>query len=290
MSLRVISFGCDPEIFVKNQQGDVCSAIGHFGGTKEHPKPIKILGEGFAVQEDNVLVEFNIPPAKDGAEFVKSVQATVDVLAKRALRKGLSFTQGSAFSLKPEYLEDAKARVFGCDPDYNAYTGRANPAPRAKDKCLRSAGGHIALGLEDWATSPTPHGASQNEWARHIVRNLDFLWGIPSILLDDGELRKELYGKAGAYRVKPFGVEYRTLSNFWVFKPKLAEAMLNKVLAINTQQARIGGSTAGFGNFSQPITSDVLETGINTNNKEWAMDMIKKYPQHFDWTKEFIPQ
>jgi len=46
---------------------------------------------------------------------------------------------------------------------------------------------------------------------------MDLYLGVPSVLMDKGELRKQLYGKAGAYRMKPYGVEYRTLSNFWIF-------------------------------------------------------------------------
>lgn len=279
-ALRVISYGCDPEIFVRNKAGDVCSAIGQFGGTKQAPKPIKVLGKGFAVQEDNVLVEFNIPPAKDGAEFISHVQRTVDLLAKRAARKGLSFTQGSAFSLKPEYLQDQAALVFGCEPDFNAYTAQANPAPRAEDKNLRSAGGHIAFGLE-WESSPgwfeNYHNApTSSTYQRMVVQKLDYLLGIPSILLDDGQLRKQLYGKAGAFRPKEFGVEYRTLSNFWIFKPEMTKAMLDVVAQVD------------FFNWHPSIASDVIETGINTNNIEFANWALAKDKKHFGWVRDFL--
>jgi hypothetical protein len=32
-----------------------------------------------------------------------------------------------------------------------------------------------------------------------------------------------LYGKAGAFRPKPYGAEYRTLSSFWIFSEPLRE-------------------------------------------------------------------
>jgi hypothetical protein len=38
-----------------------------------------------------------------------------------------------------------------------------------------------------------------------------------------GAERRKLYGGAGAYREKDYGFEYRTLSNFWVFDPKLTK-------------------------------------------------------------------
>jgi hypothetical protein len=38
-----------------------------------------------------------------------------------------------------------------------------------------------------------------------------------------GAKRRGLYGKRGAYRPKSYGVEYRTLSNFWVGHPALCD-------------------------------------------------------------------
>ncbi len=146
--MQVVSFGCDPEIFLRDPSGKIKSAIGLFGGTKEKPEPLKTLGDGYAVQEDNVLMEFNIPPAYTPEQFVSSVQKTVDLLSKRAAKYGLSFAKGSAYSLDPEELQHPKSKVFGCDPDYNAYTGEKNPPPKANDPCLRSAGGHIAVGFD----------------------------------------------------------------------------------------------------------------------------------------------
>lgn len=291
-NVEVISFGCDPEIFVQNEQGEVCSAIGKFGGTKEAPRPIKLLGEGYAVQEDNVLVEFNIPPAKDGEEFVKSVQSTIDVLSRRALRKGLSFRKGSAFSLDEKFLQDPGAKVFGCDPDQNAYTMQNNPRPKANDPNLRSAGGHIALGLECdyrklWGISRTSGDKTwkaidvsyKRQIAQRVVLSLDYLWGIPSLLLDEGDLRKQLYGKAGAHRIKDFGVEYRTLSNFWIFRPDVAKRMLEVAREYDLFSIYSGQDGGHF--------TAVTETGINTNNKEWAAWMIKHH-KPLQWAKEFL--
>lgn len=40
--------------------------------------------------------------------------------------------------------------------------------------------------------------------------------GVPSIVLDDDKERRSLYGSAGSFRFKEYGIEYRTLSNFWL--------------------------------------------------------------------------
>jgi hypothetical protein len=47
--------------------------------------------------------------------------------------------------------------------------------------------------------------------------------GLWSVINDPDTRRRQLYGKAGAIRFKPYGIEYRTLSNFWLADPKLIE-------------------------------------------------------------------
>ena len=61
--------GSDPELFLEDANGKVISAIGKIGGTKKRPKPVKALGKGFAIQEDNVLLEYNTPAAKSYAAW-----------------------------------------------------------------------------------------------------------------------------------------------------------------------------------------------------------------------------
>jgi hypothetical protein len=42
-------------------------------------------------------------------------------------------------------------------------------------------------------------------------------------LLNEHPLARKLYGAAGRYRQPSYGVEYRTLSNFWLASPELVE-------------------------------------------------------------------
>jgi hypothetical protein len=54
-----------------------------------------------------------------------------------------------------------------------------------------------------------------------IVRELDYYLGLPSLKWDTDGRRRKLYGKAGAFRPKPYGLEYRVLSNKWLSDEKL---------------------------------------------------------------------
>ena len=207
---KFFTIGCDPEIFLADHEDKIKSVIGLLGGDKWHP--VKLTEVGHAVLEDNVAVEFNIPPCSSFADFLREVKHTMQ-LVKERLPKNLHYLPDSALSFPDSELNCEAAWVFGCDPDYNAWTMAENPKPHAEDKNLRSAGGHIHVGSSIAVDAPID-----------VVRAMDVFLGVPSTQLDSlGAKRRSLYGGPGAFRFKPYGVEYRTLSNFWIFDDKHIE-------------------------------------------------------------------
>lgn len=203
------SIGADPEIFLQNSEGQFKSVIGLLGADKWHPR--KLSEVGHAVLEDNVAVEFNIPPCTTFADFKKEIQATMQMV-KEILPSDLYYNESSAVSFPESELNCEAAWKFGCEPDFNAWTIEENPKPHAEDKNLRSCGGHIHVGSDLAIADPIK-----------CIRAMDLYLGVPSVVLDKGTLRRNLYGKAGAFRFKPYGVEYRTLSNFWIFSDNLLQ-------------------------------------------------------------------
>lgn len=209
--------GCDPEIFVADEVLPR-SVIGKIGGSKEAPLPLPI-GDGFAVQEDNVALEFCVPPANSRRQFIENIKLATGFLEEEIKNKyNWKFDTRSAISFPEQELNDPRAFIFGCDPDFNAWTLDVNPRPRAKDKALRSAGGHVHIGCASMGVDPV-----------RVVKAMDLFAGVPSVLMDNGILRKKLYGKAGAFRPKSYGVEYRTLSNFWIFEEKYIDWVYSAV-------------------------------------------------------------
>lgn len=194
------SIGADPEFFIKKNNKHL-AAIGLIGGSKDVPRPLK--REGFAILEDNVAVEFNIAPCHDHQQFIEAIGYVMNGLKKNILND-YEFSQESAVIFDADQLVHPQALEFGCEPDFNAWTKDMNPRPAAVDQALRSAGGHVHVGT--------------TENAIEVIRAMDLFLGVPAFKLDvHGKMRRQLYGKAGAFRPKDYGCEYRTLSNFWIF-------------------------------------------------------------------------
>lgn len=260
MSKKVqITCGADPEVFLTNLNGEFVSSIGRIGGSKMNPLPLP-LGEGYAVQEDNVAMEFNIPPASDVRQFLMSINQSLDFLGTVVCSpQGMLIAKNSAVSFPDSELQDPQALEFGCEPDYNAYTGEKNPRPKATDASLRSCGGHVHIGYDK----------SQAD-IRSVMKMMDLHVGVPSVLMDHtGGRRRKLYGKPGAYRDKSYGGEYRTLSNFWIFDNRLITWVWN-----NTERAvQAAVERLSIGDQDEAA----VVQAINDDNKEVAQYLINKY-------------
>lgn len=248
-----MKLGADPEIFLQDAHGAFISAIGKIGGSKEFPRPLEELGNGFAVQEDNVALEYNIPASSSEQELVNNINAAMSYLQREVQQMGLAFSRSSAAFYPKKQLADPRALVFGCEPDYNAWTSGVNPKPKAPDPTLRSCGGHVHVGVKV-------------KDIERAVRRMDLCLGVPASKMDDGMLRKQLYGKWGAYRPKPYGFEYRVLSNFWVFDDKYIRWVWKA-----TEQA--------LSMVDHDIESDerLIFEAINENNPRAADELIEKY-------------
>lgn len=252
-----ILVGCDPEVFVKKNNKFV-SAFGLIQGDKKHPQPVK---DG-AVQVDGMALEFNIVPAQNEEHFVHSVQSVFDQLC--AMVPGYEVVATPVAHFDEAYMKQQpkEALELGCDPDFNSWNGFANPRPDG-DRPMRTASGHVHIG---W-TNGAHIEEDQHRNRCHLAgQQMDFFLGLPSLFYDEDKERREMYGKSGCIRYKPYGVEYRTLSNAWLKNEKRMRWVYRNV---------IKGMTALMsGNILSQKYGDIQEI-INTSNTKEAAKIIK---------------
>src|SRR5690625_1539949 len=194
----MITIGTDPEVAVVSG-GQIVSVTGMIGAGKANPLPVT----GGFIQEDNVSAEFNTEAHTSFESFNNNIGQVINELLSYV--PGIEFKTSHHF--EKAYLQSLGSSVlhFGCDPDFNAWTGEENEKP-SPYTTLRSFAGHVHIGYDN------PDKDTSNK----LVQLCDVFLGVPSLLMDPDTERRELYGKAGACRYKDYGVEYRTLSNFWV--------------------------------------------------------------------------
>lgn len=204
--------GCDPEVFVreKGKKRFFTSAHGLNGGTKENPERV----EGGAVQVDGMALEFNIDPASNEDEWYNNIKKVMGYM-QNTLPSNLEIvaTPVAHFTKKHLAEQPEEARELGCTPDFNAWNGgKANPRPNA-DVTFRTGAGHIHFG---WCEDADIKDPAHLDACMILVRAMDLIVAPLCCLFDEGTKRRQLYGAAGAFRPKPYGVEYRVLSNAWL--------------------------------------------------------------------------
>jgi len=205
-----VLLGADPEIFVANKDGKLVSAHGLIQGTKHNP--LKVTNG--AVQVDGMALEFNIDAAGSETEWVRNIDSVMSTLASMVPDHILRAIPVADFGLEYIRSQPDEAKELGCDPDFDAWVVSQNPRPNG-ELPFRSAAGHIHFGIIESCDAPVDD-AEYIGWIARKVRELDYYLALPSLFYDDDTKRRELYGKAGAFRPKAYGFEYRTLSNQWL--------------------------------------------------------------------------
>lgn len=205
--------GADPEFFLRRGNHWVSGHIFDLG-TKQKPKET----EHGSIQNDGVAVEINVTPTVHKRVFVQNVFD---------LRRDVLRIVGNEYSLvsRPSVFFGHRrltgmpfiARDLGCNIDYNAYTRQVNPKPDVSLP-FRTGAGHIHIG---WTEKQNPRNLMHFAKCCHLTKILDLYLGVPSLIWDKDDRRRKLYGLAGAFRPKPYGLEYRVLSNAWLDTPEL---------------------------------------------------------------------
>jgi hypothetical protein len=250
-----VTIGADIELFLIDKvTKEVVSAEGIIKGSKEAPFRFKENNPFFATSLDNILCEFCIPPAKNAKEFNSYILEAQDYI-RTTIPPELDIFAFPSAHINEKWLKTQNAMTLGCEPDYNAWKfGAVNEKPDATSN-IRSAGGHIHCGYDK----------SNSKTNLSLIKAMDIFVGLPSVIQEPDNDRKSLYGCAGAFRHKSYGIEYRSVSNYYLTSPELTEWVFG-----NTMQA------IDFVNMQSAINEDEsygIQLAINTNNKSLAQTL-----------------
>lgn len=220
-----ITVGADPELFLMKDK-EFVSGHDAVPGTKYNPFRVK----GGAVQVDGTAVEFNINPALTADEFSTNIALIIERLEVMVASVDPKFRlvcAPVAYYTK-DYWETipTKAKVLGCEPDYNAYTQDENERPDG-EVTFRTGSGHVHIG---WTEDQDPHSPEHFHDCLMAIKQIDSILYPVSFFWDKDTKRRELYGAPGAFRPKSYGAEYRTLSNVWLSDVDIQEWIFNSVV------------------------------------------------------------
>jgi hypothetical protein len=168
-----------------------------------------------------------------------------------------------------------KSKEFGCAPSKNIY-GENKITVDAREYKYRSAGGHIHIGV--LSNTHIKINKAIRDYER-MVPLLDLIVGNTCVLIDRNPWNKErrkVYGRAGEHRTPAHGLEYRTLSNFWLQSYQLMSFVYGLTrLAVNI----VANSYSDY-EYDKELMNLVdkkdIVTAINENDFDLAMS---------NWTK-----
>jgi len=253
-----ILIGADPELFLTKDNNFV-SAFGMIKGTKENPFKV----ENGAVQVDGMALEFNIKPAKNSDEFSYNVNSVMSQL-RNMIPNEFEFSKKPLASFSKSYMsmQPKEALLLGCSPDYNAYIQEMNPSKIGYDTPKRVAGGHIHIG---WTENEDPFEYGHFSSCSQLAIQLDYALGVPSILLDKDTERVKYCGNAGSFRPKPYGLEYRVLSNFWIYNEQYTAFVCEKARRALTD---IAENNMTYRNYFEGNSENIINKKLTHHARE----------------------
>lgn len=266
--------GSDPEIFAENEDGSILPAF-NFLPSKENPIKFNTQGLINNLYWDGFQAEFTTNASVCLDSHSDSIRAGLKGIYAHMIKhnpKAKLSTQ-TVFEIPFDLIQNSKSEhvAFGCLKSLNAY-GMTGLEADGRDVFYRTAGGHIHFGF----SAHTTHPKSQESIVR-MVKALDAILGIASVSLFatlDNPMRRQMYGLAGEYRLPPHGLEYRTLSNAWMFHPLMTHIVFD-----------LARSASVFGekhlmtewNATEKETIEV----INTANVNGAREILKRNKDMF---------
>jgi len=262
---RYFRVGSDPEIFVEDEKGQVIPAYNFLGSKKEPNRTANVNYGNLPLYWDGPQAEFETSAQDCLAWQVDSVQAGLKALHQLAKKHNpkAKLSIKTVMDISMEELQNAKEEhiTFGCMPSFNAYDMSGRQVA-ARELPFRSAGGHIHFGV----------GKKDKDSILRMVKALDAILGVACVSLFakyDDPRRRQFYGLAGEYRLPKHGLEYRTLSNAWLFHP----VIMNMVFDLGRKALVFGEK--GMLKYWKGSEQETIEC-INSCNVKKAREILER--------------
>lgn len=275
-----VTLGCDPEFFLTKSDGTVVGSEIALKNVFDEDARARAENAkrpswdrydvGSTLVEDGVQVEINPPAGTCRESLAMHIRAAFTSLHTELKKGDFSACFNTVIEMDPKELErlSEKAKKLGCAPSLNSDGKKHGIKVDGAKHLTRSAGGHIHLGLSPRLKEVRPR----------LIDVLDILLGNTCVMIDRDPRaaeRRKLYGRAGEYRTPAHGVEYRTLSNFWL----RAYPLMSFVMGVGRQGVHIM-NTAINANCSWNPEKELLDTvdlkackrAINKNDLKLARE------------------
>jgi hypothetical protein len=286
-----VLIGCDPELFIldKNERvipsPQIIDGEISVDGFKNNDLKKSKIG---SIVRDGFQVELHPEPESCRAWLKDNLFFLLQKTNELAEAKNFKMTNKFVVDVDQKMLDSLTSDVvaLGCAPDYSAYSGEIKILQLdASTHLKRYAGGHIHLGVSNNVSSQSINTRviqSLHSQANDIIRLMDYILGNIMVLVDtnkDNAERRKIYGEAGSYRLQPHGLEYRTLSNFWLSHPSLV------TLATGLARFCVYETYPYYSSTSEDLLyhldnefDDMVEirTAINDNIGELAIENLKR--------------
>lgn len=278
--------GCDPEFFFKSNNDII-------GAEKVLPKAGLVRPEhynsGYTHKTkliiDGVQAELNPAPQTCRAYLGNEIKACFQLLNAEMKKSNANITCdfSRTVEISKEKLAELEesSRKFGCAPSNSAYTA-AKAGIKIEDiDCneyrTRAAGGHIHIGHSNGTWYKGLLRALTTDHIR-TVQMLDLLVGNTSVLIDRdaGNIeRRKVYGRAGEFRLPAHGLEYRTLSNYWLTSYPLMSFVFAMVRFTMCLMADEKHYNTFYDAFTGAVKSQDVIDAINNNDFDLAATNFK---------------
>jgi hypothetical protein len=205
-----LQFGTDAEFFIQDSAGKVVPASKYIPGLKSKP----FVLENGVCHPDGLSLEVGCPPSDTPQGMLVNLFKVIDEVKVKYLDPN-GLTIHSRMYTDSSVVQDATKEdlEFGCGSEYDARSTRMfKQSDRDTSQKLRFSGFHIHLGYTEQEDNYFTYLDSST-----LVKALDRL--VQRYDLGTTPERSMQYGGLGAFRVKPYGIEYRCMDASVIVNP-----------------------------------------------------------------------